>query len=285
MSTEPEQTKRTYFMEAENATEMARIMFQDRHMTNRMGGTFSEGAVLSAGQRVLDIGCGTGGWLIDVAREYQYVEATGIDISRMMMEWANASARSQGFENVLFLEMNALEGLRFADNTFDLVNARSVFGWVPKQLWPKLLQECYRITKPGGYIRLTEGEWPITNAPTVEKFSAMFTNALKIAGTSFSPDGRHIGITPMLSLLLRQAGYNNIMLKPHCIDYSFDTEDHEFAYQNFMVSHELLQPFLIRTKQTTEEEVARLYQQALLEIMAEDYTCLMYLLTARGRKP
>ncbi len=285
MVPEPNQTQRTYFMEPENTTEMAHIIFQDRNFTRILGGLFPEGATLTDGQRIIDIGCGTGGWLLDVAHQYQHVEAIGIDISKMMVEYANVAARSQGLDNVLFQEMNALERLDFPDNHFDVVSARSIFGWTPKPLWPKLLQEVYRITKPGGYVRLTEGEWPITNAPTVETFSGMFTRALKVAGTSFSPDGRHIGITPMLEYLLHKAGYENFVKKSHYLDSSYGTPDYEFGYQNFMISHQLLQPFLIRTGQTTEEEVGKLYQQALSEMLSEDYCCLMYLLTVRGQKP
>ncbi len=66
------------------------------------------------------------------------------------------------------------------------------------EAWPHLLQECVRITRPGGSIRLTEAEYSLSNSPAFERIGALCTQALKIAGQSFSPDGRHIGITPML---------------------------------------------------------------------------------------
>src|SRR4051795_13569739 len=40
------------------------------------------------------------------------------------------------------INMNILNGLDFPDSSFDLVNARFLFGSMPQSAWPKLLQEC-----------------------------------------------------------------------------------------------------------------------------------------------
>lgn len=181
--------------------------------------------------------------------------------------------------------MDVLKPLDFPDKTFDLLNARLLFGFMPPSAWPKLLQECLRIMRPGGLLRLTEGEAPITTSPACEKLNGMVTQALQRAGQSFSPDGRHTGITPMLRLFLQKAGYQNIKEVAYVSNYSARSEAHAGYYENFMVAYKLFQPFLIKAGVTTQEEVEALYHRALTEMQAEDFYALLFLLTVSGQKP
>src|SRR5712691_5576152 len=70
MPTDQPQSESTYFIDAESAAEMARLMIQDRLLTKGMGGLFPERADLSNLHRILDIGCGPGAWALDVADAY-----------------------------------------------------------------------------------------------------------------------------------------------------------------------------------------------------------------------
>ena len=151
-------------------------------------------------------------------------------------------------------------------------------------VWPKLLCECLRITRPGGVIRLTECDvWGITNSPACEKMNAMFARAAQLAGLGFSPDGRTAGLTPVLGRLLSDAGFQNIQKKAYAIDFSAGSESHASIYQNFMVSFKLMQPFLIKMGATTQEEVDRIYYQALSDMQSDDFCGLAYFLTVWGQ--
>jgi trans-aconitate methyltransferase len=58
---------------------MARQDIQDKMLTTGMGGVLPElaGRVdYSCLQRVLDVGCGTGGWLMETARTYPTIETS-----------------------------------------------------------------------------------------------------------------------------------------------------------------------------------------------------------------
>src|SRR5207244_10211398 len=123
----------------------------------------------------------------------------------------------------------------------DQGNARLVFRFTPAAAWPRLLQECMRITRPRGLIWLTESEMVLTNSPASEKLAGMFAQAMKQAGLSFSPDGRLIGITPMLGHLLSNAGYQDIEKMVYAIDYSAGAEGHESHYQNLAIGSKLVQ--------------------------------------------
>lgn len=275
----------TYFIDAENAAEMARLTVQDHLTTKAMGGLFPELTDLSNIHNMLDIACGPGGWLLDIAQTYPEKQVTGIDISQLMIEYARAQAREQGLSNASFQVMDALKPLAFADNSFDLVNMRFAVAFMPKAAWPKLLQEALRITRPGGIIRLTEFEAPVTNSPAVTKLASMLSRSLWRAGQSFSPDGQNLGITMMLARLLREAGCADVRQMAHIMDYSIGTEAYASNYQNVMTLYKLLQPFFIKMGITTQEEVNQVYHQALEEMRSEDYSGVIFFLTAWGTKP
>src|SRR5206468_10613179 len=108
-------------------------------------------------------------------------------------------------------------------------------------------QEYVRITRPGGVIRLTEFDEPgTTNSAASEHWMVLTFRATRLARLPASPDGRHFGITPRLSSLLRKAGCQNIGSKAHVIDFSSWTAAYESMYQNCEVAFKLLQPFLVK---------------------------------------
>ncbi|HLI06467.1 MAG TPA: methyltransferase domain-containing protein [Ktedonobacteraceae bacterium] len=275
----------TYFIDAENAAEMARLTVQDRLTTKAMGGLLPEQADVSGIYDILDIACGPGAWVLDMAQTYPEKRVTGIDISRLMIAYAQAQAREKDLNNASFQVMDALKPLEFADHSFDLVNARFIFSFMPATAWPKLLQECLRILQPGGIIRLTESEWYFTNSAAYERLHGMVTQAMHLAGLSFSPDGRMVGITPMLARLLRDAGFAGIAEQAHMINLSAGTEAHQGLYQNLLAFLKLIQPFLIKTGVTTQAEVDSLYYQAMGELMSDEFCAVSFLLTAWGTKP
>lgn len=279
------QSESTYFIDAENAAEMARLTNQDRLLTQAMGGLFPPDIDLSNIHSVLDVGCGPGGWVLDVAHAYPKIKVTGIDISKLMAEYARAQARVQWLDNATFIAMDALKPLEFPDNSFDLVNARFISSFTPKTAWPGVVQEFLRVLRPGGVIRLTEPEFPISNSPAVENLVAMFARAMQKAGQSFSPDGRLMGITPMLSHFLRNANCQNIRVQAYVLDGSAGAEAYVSQYQNAMVFLKLLQPFIIRAGETTNEEFDKIYQQALFEMHMDSYCSAWYYLSAWGTKP
>jgi ubiquinone/menaquinone biosynthesis C-methylase UbiE len=284
-SDDSSQKESTYVIDAESGTEMARLINQERLLTKVMGGVFPERFDLSHASHILDIGCGPGSWVLEVAFENPKIKVVGIDISRLMIEYARAHAEAQGMDNASFRVMNALEALEFADNSFDVVNARYINAFMLKTSWPLLMKEILRILRPGGTLLLTECEWSITNSLIFEKMGEMLTRVGTLTGRSFSPDGRHLGITPMLGRFLREAGFVDMQKKAHVLEFSAGTEDYGDTYQDLMAGLKLLEPFLVMMKMTTPEEFDELYQQALTELMLDTFCGVGFMLTVWGKKP
>ncbi|TVP64276.1 MAG: class I SAM-dependent methyltransferase [Nitriliruptor sp.] len=103
---------------------------------------------LRAGERVLDVACGSGPAALVAAR--RYCEVTGIDFVPTLLERARMRASAEGFD-VDFLEADA-QDLPFEGDSFDAV--LSVYGvqFAPDQ--QRAARELVRVTRPGGRIIL-----------------------------------------------------------------------------------------------------------------------------------
>src|SRR5579875_3032999 len=149
----------TYVIEDRSSeTEMTRLHIQDQLLTSAMGGVLPEQPDHASFQRIIDVGCGTGDWLIETATTYPSISLLiGVDISNSMIEFARMQAAAAGVnDRVEFHVMDALRMLEFPEAYFDLVTHRAAASWLRTWDWRKLLQEYRRIGRPGGVVRVVE---------------------------------------------------------------------------------------------------------------------------------
>ncbi len=289
MSASQEQSARkaenAYIIDPETEAEMARLMRQDQLLTRGMGGVFPEKPDLSNVQRVLDVACGPGGWVLEVAYNYSDIEVVGIDISERMITYANVQAGAQQRENASFRVMDALKPLDFPAGYFDLVNARLVAAFMRKEQWPQFLAGCLRVLRPGGILRVTEFEWGSSNKPNFEEACHKVHLAMSRLGYTFSATGLHYGVIPVVPSLIRQAGLQGVSKLAHVVEYSAGTEEHESFYFDYTVGLPLIEPLLLKAQVTTSEEWHDLYLKALAEMGDEDFCAIWTLLTVWGTKP
>src|SRR6266851_5441049 len=114
-----------YFVEdRSSADDLTRLQIQDQMLTEAMGGVLPEQTDPTIFQRILDVGCGAGGWLIEAARAYPTMSLlVGVDASSNMVKYARGQATiHQLDERVEFHVMDALRMLEFSNRFFDLVN-------------------------------------------------------------------------------------------------------------------------------------------------------------------
>ena len=106
-------------------------------------------AAIKAGDRALDLCCGTGD--IAFALAGQGAEVTGLDFSEKMLEVAQArlQKRGSGMGGLKFMQGDA-EQLPFPDNSFDAVTVG--YGLRNLSNWETGLCEMARVAKPGGRI-------------------------------------------------------------------------------------------------------------------------------------
>ncbi len=277
----------TYFLDQENIAEMARIQLQSRLMTEGMGGILPEfdNQFPKTYRRVIDLCCGTGDWAWQVAQEYAAIEVVGLDCSEGMLAYARETAREKQIENVHFLAGNVLLPLPFPDNSFDMVNARFLIGALRRQQWPVFMRECVRILRPGGMLRLTEGDragW--TNKAGCEQIATWAVAFFLGSQYGFGNDRDSVGLTAILPSLLEQAGCEQISKYVYELDFSYGTDLYESQCQNWRIAYVQIQPRLVKLGIATDAEFEAAYQQMLDEIAEPDFQGATRLMTAIGYK-
>ncbi len=149
-------SQNTYIFDPESAVELARLINQERVVTEAMGGALSGVPEPASLNNILDLACGAGGWGLDVAFVLPEAEVEGVDVSRKMVDYANTRARTQLLSNVSFGVMDITRTFEVPDQSFDLVNARFLAAVLKREAWLPFLSECHRVLRPGGLLRLTE---------------------------------------------------------------------------------------------------------------------------------
>jgi ubiquinone/menaquinone biosynthesis C-methylase UbiE/N-acyl-L-homoserine lactone synthetase len=118
------------------------------------------------GGRVLDSGCGTGNFSIELGlRGYEVV---GIDISRAMLQRAGLKKKKAGLENVEFKEWDIDKGLAlYPDAYFDCVF--SVHALYTLRDPESAIGEYLRVLKPFGRFIMAEPQSPIRIIPIAKE--------------------------------------------------------------------------------------------------------------------
>ena len=275
----------TYFVQdRKNQKEITRLTVQDRMVTASMGGVLPEQSDPTVFHRVLDVGCGTGGWAIEAAQMYSEMSLVAIDISQRMIKYACARANAHHVDDrVEFRIMDVLDPLDFPAASFDLVNLRFGISFVRTWDWVKLLTELLRVTRVGGVVRITDCETVHPdNSPALTQLVKMFQCALYRAGHFFTDEST--GLIDHLPRLLSQCGCEGVQKKAYAAEYRAGTSAGEAFIENMKLAFQTTRPFIQKWGCASENYDA-IYQQSLEEMSQPDFHATWNLLTAWGIKP
>jgi len=108
----------------------------------------SQALVLKDHGEAVDLGCGAGHLVLEMARKAPGLHVTGIDLSEKMLGDARQSGQQVGLEERVDFRLGNVEEIPFPDQSLDLViSTASLHHWTDPV---KVLNEIDRVLKPGG---------------------------------------------------------------------------------------------------------------------------------------
>ncbi len=114
--------------------------------------------------RILDIGCGTGRTLHQIAIAHPHARLYGADMSPAYIK--RARKRLIELDDVTLAAENG-EALPWADGTFDVVTSTYMFHELPRNARRNVMREMLRVVRPGGLV-VIEDSAQISESPELE---------------------------------------------------------------------------------------------------------------------
>lgn len=131
---------------------MLEIIWGDGYMAP--GGTGNVAKLLQGintqGKRILDIGCGIGGPVFEMARTHG-AHVVGIDLEAPLIERAQQAAKRHALEQQCTFQTVEVGPLPFEDCSFDVVISSGAFTQIADK--SGILGESLRVLRPGGQLR------------------------------------------------------------------------------------------------------------------------------------
>ena len=143
-----------------------------------------EQAAPAAGQRILDLGCGTGTLAIQVKGRQPGAEVVGLDADPEMLGRARAKAEQAGVE--LRLAEGMSDELPFEDGSFDRVLSTLFFHHLDPEPKRCTAREITRVLRRGGELHVAD--W---GAPADPLMAAAFLSIRMLDGFENTADNVH----------------------------------------------------------------------------------------------
>ena len=158
-----------------------------------------EQAGIQAGDRVLDLGCGTGTLAIMVKRAQPDAEVVGLDADPQMLKVASTKASREA--PAIKFDQGMTFSLPYPDASFDRVLSSLMIHHLKTPDKEKTAREIYRILKPGGQLHVIDFGKPRT---FYGKLVGLFLHGFEEANDNI--DGRLPEIFEQAGLRVREAG-------------------------------------------------------------------------------
>ena len=109
---------------------------------------------LKPNEKLLDVGCGTGSFLVLAKQKYSDNEMVGLDIDPKILKIAESKFKKRNLNVKLF--SRSAESLPFPNFAVDVVVSTLTFHHLPLELKRKTIVEIHRVLKPQGRFLLVD---------------------------------------------------------------------------------------------------------------------------------
>jgi ubiquinone/menaquinone biosynthesis C-methylase UbiE len=157
---------------------------------------------LGSGDFVLDVGCGVGATPLYLAKAAG-CRVVGVDLLDRMVEQSRERARTERLKDRVTFAVADARRLPFKDGLFDAVIMESLNVFFEEKL--DAIRGYVRVTRPGGYVGITEMTWLKPPPPETAAYykRVVYADALEARGWIE---------------LLEEAGLENVVGSAHAVD-------------------------------------------------------------------
>lgn len=168
---------------------------------------------IAKGDKVLELGCGTGSLATLCAAKG--TEVTGIDLSPKMLAIAHRKLKRAGLtEKIKLIRMSAMDiDTTFDDNSFNVITSTLVFSEMSREEIKYVLNQCYRVLKANGSLLIADEIMP--QSPLGKLLLFLFRLPFVITAYIFTQTTTRA--VASLDEDLRQAGFNIIKTKSYLL--------------------------------------------------------------------
>ncbi|MGF1590604.1 MAG: class I SAM-dependent methyltransferase [Pleurocapsa sp.] len=121
-------------------------------------------AITGNPQKILDLGCGTGSTTMMLKQAFPNADVIGLDLSPQMLVMSEYKARQAGLD-IQWVHGMA-EATEFTADEFEVVTASLLLHETPPSVSKTILQEAYRLLKPGGQVVILDGHQKVLRHTT-----------------------------------------------------------------------------------------------------------------------
>ena len=227
-----------------------------------------EALAASPGERVADVGCGPGFYVLEMLQQVGPEGAVvGLDASPQML--AVAGRRCEGHENVSFLEADA-KSLPLDDGGFDAVVTVQVLEYVDDV--EAALAELFRVLRPGGRLVAWAVDWATLSVHSTDP------ERTRRVLRAWDDHLAHRSLPRTLAPRLRATGFGDVAMDAH----AFATA--EFTPEAYGVSLLPLMREYVAGRGGVSEAEAQAWEEDMRELGERDafyFACIQYCFTAR----
>ncbi|KAK4224498.1 S-adenosyl-L-methionine-dependent methyltransferase [Podospora fimiseda] len=159
------------------------------------------GADVSGEFRILDLGCGTGIWAIDMADEHPRASVFGVDLSPIQPDWVPGNCR-------FHVDDYEDDWTYRDDEKFDYIHGRALSGTVSD--WARFYSQVRTHLKPGAYCEMQEYDaWIFSDDDSFEraKWTKEWVEKLDEASLQF---GKQINVARHHKQWMIEAGFEDV---------------------------------------------------------------------------
>ncbi|RKP07593.1 S-adenosyl-L-methionine-dependent methyltransferase [Thamnocephalis sphaerospora] len=207
-------------------------------------------APLDHPRRIIDVGTGSGIWMLEMAAEFPDCEFLGIDIIPIQPTTTLPL-------NCQFEVANALRGIPRPDGYFDYVYSRLLVAAIPKESWELYVSECVRVCASGGWVEMVECDTRMYNSGVAGE------RLTEYMSVSLNAMGINPGTVLELDRYMREAGLVDVHVKECALPMGrWSVPAGDLAWRNSKPVYKSLAPIYMKETGATQEEVDKIIDDA-----------------------